>query len=169
MNEKLKSMVENIEVIRQLYDEECNITVIDSDGIILGYALPKGKERKESMRVGKKLVDPTGAFDKAIRTGRKVHNILPKEVTGTSVEGNLVPIEDDGKVVGCIIFTYSVEEKDKVKQIAGQFKESVNDINNSIHDIIDGTEKLADMLNDMNSMTADVEKAVSGADKVVNQ
>lgn len=79
----------------------------------------------------------------------------------------MVPIKDDGKVVGCIIFTYSVEEKDKVTEISAQFKDSVNDIDNSIHDIINGTENLINMLKDMNKITSDVEQAINGVTNVV--
>lgn len=167
MGEKLKSIINNLEEIRQLYGEDGIISVLDSEGIVLAYALPKGKEKSENVEIGKKFVDPTGAFDNAIRTGEKVHNYLPKEVTGVAVEGNLVPIKENGKVIGCVIFTYEVEEKEKVKQISAQFKESVNDIDSSIHDIIDGTEKLVNMLNDMDKMASDVEQAVNGAAEVV--
>lgn len=168
MNNKLKNLLDNIDIIKELYDEECNIAILDANGIILGHAMFGENKRKEGMEVGKKLADPTGAFDRVIRTGKRVHNVLPKEVTGIALEGNLVPVIDDGQVVGCIIFTYSAEEKEKVKHIAEQFKESVKQIDNSVHDIINGTESLANMLKDMDSMTADVEKAVGGAAQVVS-
>ncbi len=168
MSNKLTNLLENLEVIRQLYDGDGYISIIDSDGVVRGYALPEGAKRAENLEVGQKFHDPTGAFDKAIKTGEKVHNYLPKEVTGIAIEGNLVPIKENGQVLGCIIFTYSAEEKDKIKEIAEHFKESVNDIDNSIHNIINGTEKIANMLKDMNEMTSDVKYAVNGAADVVN-
>lgn len=168
MSDKLKNLIENLDVIKQLYDEEGYISIIDSNGVILGYALPEGEKPAENLEVGKTFHDPTGALDKAMKTGERVHNYLPKEVTGTAIEGNLVPIKENGQVVGCIIFTYSVEEKDKIRKIAEQFKESVNAIDNSIHNIINGTEEIANMLNDMNEMTSAVEQAVNGAANVVS-
>lgn len=168
MNVKLKEFVENLETIRQLFDGEGNISVLDSTGVVLGYALPKGAKRSESMEIGKKFIDPTGAFEKVIKTGKKVHNYLPKNVAGIAIEGNLVPIKDNDEVIGCLIFTYSVEGKEKVTQIAEQFKESVNNIDNSVHDIINGTEKLADMLKDMNNLTSDVNSAVNSTSEVIN-
>ena len=167
MGDTLKNLVDNLEAIRQLFDGEGNISVMDSNGVILGYSIPEGRKKAEDIEVGKKFIDPTGAFDKVIKTGKKVHNYLPKEVAGIALEGNLVPIKENGQVIGCIIFTYEAEEKERVKQIAAQFKESVNNIDNSIHDIINGTEELANVLKDMDKMTADVEKSVNGAADVV--
>lgn len=168
MNEKLRNIIDNLEIFRQLYNENGNISVLDSEGIILAYSLPEGKKRPEVVEIGKKFVDPTGVFDTVIKTGKKAHNYFPKEIIGIAIEGNLVPIKEDGKVIGCIIFTYEVEEKEKVKEIAQQFKESVSDINKSMDEIIDETEKLAGMLKHMDNMTVDVERAVNGATDVVN-
>ena len=108
-------------------------------------------------------------FDRVMKEGVTVHNVLPKEVMGVTFEGNLVPIKDGNAVVGCIICTYSVEEKEKVRDIAEQFKESVNNIDNSVKEVISGTENLVQMLEDMNAMTSSVEEDVNGAADIVNK
>ncbi|MDE6687616.1 MAG: chemotaxis protein, partial [Lachnospiraceae bacterium] len=97
------------------------------------------------------------------------HNYLPKEVMGFPVEGNLVPVKDDGKVVGCVICTYSVEGKEKVKEIATRFQESMQEIDSSVQDFVSGIETLFGMLTSMNKMTSDVEQDVNGASDVVNK
>lgn len=168
MSNKLENMVENLDVMRQVYDEDGYMSIIDSNGVVLAYSIPEGEKRAENLEIGKIFHDPTGALDKVLKTGQKVHNYLPKEVTGTAIEGNLVPVKENGEVVGCIIFTHSAEKKDQIREIAKQFKESVNNIDNSIHDIINGTEEIANRLNEMNEMTSAVEQAVNGAASVVS-
>ena len=43
MNDKVKSVVDNLDVIRQLYDGASYLTVIDREGIVSGFALPAGE------------------------------------------------------------------------------------------------------------------------------
>lgn len=167
MNEKLQNIIDNLDVIRQLYDKELIISVMDTDGVVQGVSLPKGMPPQ--VDVGTVFEDPTGAFDEVIRTGARKHNYLPKEVMGFPVEGNLVPIKDCGQVVGCLVCCYSVEDKEKMKEITAKFQESVKGIDDSIQEVIGGIENLFHMLTEMNQMTADVETDVNGAANVVSK
>ena len=116
MNRNLQYIVDNLDIIRQLYDREVIISVMDRDKVVQGFALPEGMPPQAE--VGTVFEDPSGIFDEVIAKGVPKHNYLPREVMGFPVEGNLVPIKDDGEVVGCIICSYSVEGKEKVRQIA---------------------------------------------------
>lgn len=167
MNTNLQYIIDNLDLIRQLYDKEMIISVIDKDHIVQGYSLPKGLPPQ--MPVGSKFEDPSGIFDEVIAKGITKHNYLPKEVMGFPVEGNLVPIKENGQVTGCVICSYSVEGKEKVKEIAGRFQESIQEINTSIKDVIGGIETLFNMLTNMNQMTSEVEKDVNEASSVINK
>lgn len=166
MNIKLQNIVENLDIIRQLFDKDLIISVLDENGVVQGFSLPDGVPPQ--VEVGSVFEDPSGIFDEVIRKGITKHNYLPKEVMGYPVEGNLVPIKDDGKVVGCVICTYSVESKERIKHIAAEFQESIQEIDNSIQDVVKGIESLFTMLTTMNKMTSDVEKDVNEATDVVN-
>lgn len=167
MNEKLKNIIDNLDVIRQLYDKELIISVMDADGVVQGFSLPKGMPPQSE--IGSVFKDPTGTFDEVIRKGITKHNYLPKEVMGFAIEGNLVPIKDGGQVVGCLICSYSVEEREKIKEIATEFQKSIMEIDNSVKGVIQGIENLFNMLTEMNQMTSDVEKDVEEAAGVVNK
>lgn len=167
MNDKLQEIIDNLEVIRLLGDRDTVVSVIDRDGIIRGFSMPPSIP--PSLEVGSKFIDPTGAFDEVMRTGRPKHNILPKEAVGMAMEGNLVPIKDGTEIVGCVISTYSVDDKEKIHEIATQFQKSVGEVNSSLQDIVGGLENLFDMLTEMNHMTSDIEKDVNGAAGVVNK
>ena len=163
MNTKLQNIVDNLDIIRQLFDKELIISVLDENGVVQGFSLPEGLPPQ--VEVGSVFEDPSGIFDEVIRKGITKHNYLPKEVMGFPVEGNLVPIKDDGKVVIC---TYSVEGRERIKHIAAEFQESIQEIDNSIQDVVKGIENLFTMLTTMNKMTSDVEKDVNEATDVVN-
>lgn len=167
MNEKLKQVVDVLPVIRQLFERDVYITVMDADAIIQGYVIPDGERPK--MSVGEVFHDPSGAYNEVMRTGRRVHNRLPKEVMGEAFEGELVPIRDGGELVGCIICTYSVGSKEQMAEITAKFQDSVHDINNSILKVVDGFENLFKMLTEMNDMTSSVEGDVQNAVDVVNK
>ena len=167
MNKNLQYIVDNLDIIRQLYDKEVIISVMDKDKVVRGFSLPDGMPPQSE--VGSVFEDPSGILDEVIAKGIIKHNYLPKEVMGFPIEGNLVPIKDNGQVVGCVICSYSVEDKEKVKDIAARFQESIQEIDNSIQDVVGGIENLFSMLTNMNKMTTDVEQDVNGAAGVVNK
>ena len=167
MNEKLQYIIDNLDLIRQLYNKEMIISVLDKDHIVQGFSLPEGIPPQ--MEVGSVFEDPSGVFDEVIAKGITKHNYLPKEVMGFPIEGNLVPVKDDGQVIGCVICSYSVEGKEKVKDIAEKFQTSIQEIDSSIQNVINGIEVLFHMLTDMNKMTSEVEQDVNEAAGVVNK
>lgn len=167
INEQLKQTVDFLPIIKQLFEHDVYITVLDREGIIQGYSIPDGEMPK--LNVGDVFEDSTGAFREVIRTGQPKHNRLPKEVMGEAFEGELVPIKDDREVVGCITCTYSVDAKEHMSEITARFEESVNNIKHSIQTVVSGIERLFAMLTDMNRMTASVEGDVHNAVEVVNK
>jgi len=167
MNEKLQEVVNNVELIRLLSERDTVVSVMDRDGIVQGCSVPSSIP--PAVEVGSKFMDPTGAFDEVIRTGKPKHNILPKEVVGMAMEGNLVPVKDGTEIVGCVVSTYCVDDKERTHEIAEQFQKSFGEVNGSLQDIVSGLENLFNMLTEMNHMTADIEKDVNGAADVVNK
>lgn len=167
MNKNLQYIVEHLELIRQLYDRDVIISVLDANKVVQGFSLPQGMAPQ--VEVGSVFEDPSGILDEVIARGVVKHNYLPKEIMGFPVEGNLVPVKDDGKVVGCVICTYSVEGREKVREIAARFQESMQEIDSSIQNFVNGVETLVGMLSNMNKMTSGIEQDVNGAANVVNK
>lgn len=167
MNNNLQHIVDNLDIIRQLYDKDVIISVIDRNKVIQGFSLPQGIPPQSE--VGSVFEDPSGILDEVLAKGIVKHNYLPKEVMGFPIEGNLVPIKEGGQVIGCVICSYSIEDKEKVKEIASRFQNSIQEIDSSIQDVISGIETLFSMLTNMNQMTSDVEQDVNKASDVVNK
>jgi len=167
LNERLSHVVDDLPMIKQMFEEDVYITVMDTNGIVQGYAVPDGV--RPQLQVGDTFRDPSGAFSEVIRTGRPKHNRLPKEVMGEAFEGMLVPIKDNREVVGCIICTSSANMKEQIRQIAAKFQESIDNINTSLTTVIGGIENLFKMLTDMNALTNSVEGDVHTAVDVVGK
>lgn len=167
MNEKLQFFVDHLDEINKLYEKDVILAVMDMDKVVQGYLLPPGVPPQTE--VGAVFHDPSGMLDTVLAKGVAKHNRLPKEVLGYPIEGNLIPIKDDGKVVGCICCSYSVEGKEKVQEIASEFQSSIQQIGSSLQNVVTGVESLFTMLTDMNQMTTDVEQDVNEAVDVVNK
>lgn len=167
MNEKVQFFVDHLDVINKLYEKDVILSVLDSSKVVQGFVLPPGIPPQ--FEVGSVFHDPSGMLDAVLEKGVAKHNYLPGEVMGFPVEGNLIPIRDGGEVVGCIICSYSVEGREKVREIASEFQESIQQIDSSIQDVVNGVESLFTMLTNMNQMTTDVEQDVNRAADVVGE
>ncbi len=167
MNTRLEYLVDALPVLKQLFEKDVYMTIMDKDGVIVGYSIPDGEQPK--MNVGDKFNDPTGAMDRVLSSGRSQHNRLPKEVMGEAFEGELVPVKDGSEVVGCIICTYSVDTREHMAEITTKFQKSVVNISTSLQGLVDGMENLFEKLTEMDSMTSGVENDVHDAVEVVNK
>ncbi len=167
LNERLQQLIDLLPLLKDLFEHDVFITVMDTNGIVQGFSVPDGAVPQ--LKVGEEFIDPSGAFQEVIKTGKKKHNYLPKEVMGEAFEGVLAPVADHGKIVGCIICTYSVDAKERMASVTAQFQESVDNIQSSVQTVISGIEDLFGMLTNMNDMTNYVENDVHNAVDVVNK
>jgi len=167
LNERLNQIIETLPIIKQLFEHEVFLSVIDADRVVRGFVVPDGE--KPRLSVGEVFHDSTGALDEVLRTGRTKHNALPREVMGEALEGILVPVRDGGEVVGCVTCTYSVDVKERMEKTTTRFRESVHQIDQSIRSVVSGIEDLSRILTGMDEMTNSVEGDVRNAVEVVNK
>lgn len=167
LNPEVQKVVDMLPTMYQVLDDTAFLTVMDRDGIVVGYQVPAGAEPIK--QVGEHMEDPTGAFTEVVRTGKRVENHLPKEVMGEAFEGYLAPIKDCGEVVGVIIYTHSASEKDAVREMTKEFRTSMDKINVSINDMADGIDKMSSILDDMTDQTEHVNNDVVNASKIVGK
>lgn len=167
MSELLQKVVDILPVIHEMVPEGSFLTVLDAEGIVKGFAIPAGQQ--PILSVDSRMDDPSGAFSEVIRTGKKKHNFLSKEVMGEAFEGVLVPIKERGTVIGCLTYTHSEGNKTQMRDVMQEFKTSITDINKSITGVIGGIEEVFEKLSAMNAQTTDVETDVSAATDVVKK
>ncbi len=167
LNEKLQQIIDVLPIIKQLFEQDVFLPVMDGKAVVQGVEVPNGVQPK--VFVGEVFQDSTGVLYEVLKTGKSKHNYLPKEVVGEALEGILVPVKDSGEVVGCVVCTYSVDKREQMAQITNKFQESVNNVTDSIRTVLSGIEELFGMLTSMNEMTNSVESDVNNAVGVVNK
>lgn len=167
INKQLETLIDALPVIKQMFANEVYLTVMDSDGVVRGYSIPDGK--KPYMSIGETFNDPTGVLGQVLRTGKTMHNCLPKEVMGESFEGELVPVKDGGSIVGCVACTYSVNVREHMTAITEKFQESVGNIQGSLQQLLGGIENMYSLLENIDKIANNVESDVHNAVEVVNK
>lgn len=167
VSEELKKIVDQLPLLKQLFEQDVYISVLDREGIVQGYSVPDGVAPQLS--VGELFSDPTGAFREVIETGCARKNRLPKEVMGETFEGMLVPVTEEGKVVGCVVCTYSVEIKEKNMEMAENFQNTVRDVQDTIQALVAGIENLLGTLTSVKDVTGNVANDVDTATEVVSK
>lgn len=167
VNPEINKVLEVLPTFYQLLDDSSFVTVLDTEGTVLGYQIPAGL--KPLKAVGEHMDDPSGGFDEVLRTGKRKYNYLPKEVMGEGFEGYLVPIKDAGRVVGVVTYTHSASVKDAIHSISGEFKSAVEEIDAAIVEVFDGIAKINESLDDMTTQTDNIDDDVKKASVVVNK
>ena len=167
INRQLEKIIELLPVIQQMFSQDVYIMVMDTDGVVQGYSIPDRK--KPYISIGETFHDPTGVLREVLRTGNAMHNCLSHEVMGESFEGELVPVKDDGTIVGVVACTYSVDVQKQMVQITTKFQDSVSSIQDSLKQLLSGIENLFTLLTNMDKIANTVENDVQNAVDVVNK
>ena len=167
MNEKLEKVVELLPVLKDMVGKEAIITVYDTEGCVLGYELPEGSQ--PILKIGERFHDPSGGFDKALRTGEVVHNFLPAEVMGEPFEGEIVPIKDGREVVGVVAATRSALHKMNILATVEQFGGDVEKIRAAMEVVSNGMENVSTELSSANDMTGTIREDVTASVNIVGK
>ena len=80
MNERVQMVVDMLPVFYELQGRDAYMTVLDDEAVVCGYVIPNGVAPQK--KIGDKFIDPSGAYDEVMRTGKSKYNYLPKEVMG---------------------------------------------------------------------------------------
>lgn len=164
MNQEIEKIVSLLPTIKQVFDRDAYISVLDADGIVRGYAIPDGTTPQ--VQIGTKFEDPSGGFNEVMRTGRRKYNYLPKEVMGEPFEGYIVPIKDEGITVGVIITSYSATERERMGEIVNGFNDATVQVNEKIGEIVKEFEALLGRIDEVSKMTDKVEEEVKASEHI---
>lgn len=79
-------------------------SIYDNKGVVR-YIYPEDGN-KDGIFVGEVFHDPTGSLEETLQTGECIHNFLPMGVSGTCMEGNIVPVYEYGEICGAVSSAY---------------------------------------------------------------
>lgn len=102
--ERLAQLKELLDTTRKLITMDIYYCIYDTDCIVL-YIYPEDGE-KDGIYVGSKFVDPTGKLQEVLETEQCIHNFIPLDRFGFVMEGNLIPVYDNGELCGAISTAY---------------------------------------------------------------
>ena len=102
--ERLEQLKELLETTRKLISIDIYYCIYDTDCIVQ-YIYPEDGD-KDGIQVGSKFVDPTGKLEEVLQTEKYIHNFIPMDRFGFYMEGNLIPVYDNGALCGAISTAY---------------------------------------------------------------
>lgn len=165
--EKLQQIKDMIPLMKQMVEEDLAISVWDREGTVLHFSKSASFPEGLQFDVGYRMTDRNDKLFTAMNTGKTVHNVLPKEAFGMAIEGNLVPVFDGGKVVGCIACVYSVEKMAELENQANEMKAALGESKDAIYEILNATINAAEYLKQVHTYMNALESSVNGVHGVV--
>ena len=102
--ERLEQLKELLETTRKLISIDIYYCIYDTNCIVQ-YIYPEDGD-KDGIQVGSRFIDPTGKLEEVLETEKCIHNFVPMDRFGFYMEGNLIPVYDDGALCGAISTAY---------------------------------------------------------------
>lgn len=163
--EKLEQLIAMIPIMRSMVDEDLAIGIWSREGTALHFQ--KADSFPLHVDIGYTHPDKTDKMFKAMETGKVVHNVLPKEAFGVAIEGNIVPVFDNGEVVGCVVCVYSLEKMAQLENQAKELKAMLEGSKDSINQILNAAINSSEYLNQVHDYMGALESSVRGVYGVV--
>lgn len=156
---------ESIPYLRQLTKENLTITLF-IDGICDSCFTDPGSDA--GIAPGTDMSQDPGLIQ-ATRTGKPVHNVLPREIFGKALEGDVVPIKNENnQVIAIVTSGYETEKQYQVEVASSELSDSLTHINDSISHIAEGTINLTDLLHDIQDFSTEITKEINHITQVIN-
>ena len=164
--EKLEQIKSAISLMKEIIDEDLAVSVWDVEGTMLYFN--KAKTFPLHFEEGFQILDKNDPLFEAMRTRKVVHTVVPKERFGVNIEGNLVPVYDEGQVVGCIAGMYSLEKYSELEDENNKIKNTLLESKDSINEILNAAINTTENLKSANESMENLDKSISGIFNVVD-
>ncbi|NME82703.1 methyl-accepting chemotaxis protein [Clostridium sp. SM-530-WT-3G] len=163
--EKLEQIIESIKITNGLVTKEMGMSVFDLDGTVIYVSQPSSVPG--DIKVGYKHEDKNNAIFKVMATGKPMYSEIPKELFGIAMEGNVVPVYDEGKIVGCIASAVAKSEEAEFKKknkVIEEIHQSINKLEDSVsgvYGVVESIKKNTSSIK-MLALNASIEAARAG-------
>lgn len=168
IHEKLTQIKTALPLVKAMTDMDAVICLFTIEGEIVECI--QAEFDKTPYEIGQKVDFSVPEFVEvrnAIATGKKIHNTLPKEIFGIAMAGNIVPILDNGEVIGVITCSYCIEAQEQVKEKTNCLKNDIEAIGTEVKNIGDSAIKLSETVNNIQMVTEEVGKKVGKAADII--
>lgn len=167
-SEKILSIKQILPIMQKITGGRISLALFDKTGKVWGVMEAKGMHmpHKEGSIVD--LTTPEyAAVYKCLQTGQEMHNRLGREVFGIALEGDIIPVIEEGKVVGVVVTSYSVEHEEVIKEKADELKESIFTVDSGVKSIGETSEELSASIKNILESSDEVGKKIQETADVI--
>lgn len=143
-SDKILSIKKILPIMQKITGERISAALFDRTGKVWGVMEAKDMHmpHKEGSIVD--LTTPEYAeVYKCLQTGQEMHNRLDREVFGIAMEGDILPIVEEGEVVGVVVTSYSVEKEEVIQEKADELKDNIFTVDSGVKSIGETSEELS--------------------------
>lgn len=160
-NDELNSIYNSIKYIEAFFDNDIEIMLTDREKVLY---YKGSKEIDFKIKEG----DVAGDFVKdAMKKGKPVIEVIPKEFLGVAFKSYMIPIKDDTGIIGSIAIGKSLTKKNSVMDITESLIQSVSQISTGINDISASFQELASMNSEILVKTNVANEMAANTDEIV--
>ncbi|AGX43555.1 methyl-accepting chemotaxis protein [Clostridium saccharobutylicum] len=160
-NNQLSGIYDAIQYIDTFFDKDIEIMLTDREKVLY---YKGSKEIDFKIKKG----DPIGEFVRdAMNKGETVIEEIPKEFLGVAFKSYMIPIKEEGKVIGSIAIGKSLSKKNSVTGITENLIKAVSQISSGINDISASFQELASMNTEILMKTNAANEMTSHTDEIV--
>lgn len=166
-NSKLMSIKELFPIIKHIAPHGSTICLYESTGKYLGNVSNNGVA--VPYKEGEIVDFNTPEFEavrESMRAGKVIHNVLPREVFGFAIEGDIIPISEQGKVVGVMITFYSTELHEQIKERSNALNNDIGNVNDAVGSIGSSSKALSLAISDIHSASCKVEEKIRETNEI---
>ncbi|MGV8145561.1 MAG: methyl-accepting chemotaxis protein [Alkaliphilus sp.] len=161
----LKSFINNVRYIKDLFDEDIFVGVSDTEFFIKYFP---GNELDIKAEDGEKLKHGDVMYE-CVQRDKKIVKIVPKEVFGIPFKAITIPLHDEnGNVVGSLGVGKSLERQMQHAQSTESIAASLEEVTASIDEIAEGASKVAISNEHILSQNNATIEQVSKTDQIVD-
>lgn len=165
--EILERLKQSAMLMKQLSIVDMAIVILNTEGIVEAFFPPDNRSGMQ-FEVGYQFENKNDPIFEAMRTKRVIHNKVPKELFGVTIEGKIVPIIDKNQVVGVMICSVETELKDNILERSEQLKNGLEQAKETMDCISKDMKNLMYNLKEIETVSDEVGEQVKDATVVVD-
>lgn len=164
MEKEFKSLIESVDIIKELFEEDTSVSIEDNDAILF---VSHGSRMKLPVKVGKKLKDDV-VRDKLKKEKKTIRVVLNKEEHGVDIRIVKVPIiNNKGEIIGAFSLNRNNQKESSIRSISNGLMSSLEETSNTINKISDSAVELSNNLNTVIEKTKLVEDTIKKSSEAV--
>lgn len=161
----LEKLIEIAPLIREIIQEDVNLTITDKSNILANY---QGEKIKLKFEVGG-IILKGSPMETVINTKKVINRVVSEDIAGVKFRGMITPILNNvGEVVGTFSVGKSLEKEIEIEQMSEEVFNSLHESNNVIQELAHSAQNLNEMINIIVSKAKATETNIKESKEVID-